>query len=77
MVGALFAGDDRIICVTEAGLVTIWNIVLNEEMQLRNDLFTNFGKVTVTCFSVCPHANWLAAFGMKSGLIFIVDLRSI
>lgn len=73
VLGAAFAGDDRIVCVTEEGAISIWNIVLNEETHLRNDLFK---KVTVTSFSICPHASYLGAFGMKCGLVFVVDLRS-
>ncbi|XP_066260385.1 gem-associated protein 5 isoform X2 [Euwallacea similis] len=73
MVGANFAGDDRVISVVEKGTIVIWNISTNETGVL-NSVF-GVHKVTITCFSVCPHITWLAAFGMSKGLIVIVDLR--
>ncbi|XP_066156134.1 gem-associated protein 5 isoform X2 [Euwallacea fornicatus] len=74
MVGANFAGDDRVISVVDKGTIIIWNISTNETGVL-NSLF-GVHKVTITCFSVCPHITWLAAFGMSKGLIVIADLRN-
>lgn len=69
---AQFAGDDRVISVSENGEIVIWNLVQNETKSLT--LLSEI-KATVTCMSVCPHASWLAAFGLKTGLIVILDLR--
>lgn len=71
MVGVTFAGDDRVISVSETGKIVIWNILLNSFDSL--DLFN--GKDTVTCLSTCPHAAWLTAFGFKNGMVMICDLR--
>lgn len=73
VVGATFAGDERVISVSEEGIIVIWNINTNETNVLK-DIFTF--KATVTCLSTCPHATWLTAFGLKNGLVIIADLRS-
>ncbi|KAJ8945096.1 hypothetical protein NQ318_005277 [Aromia moschata] len=70
--GATFAGDERIISVSEEGVIVVWNLGLNQTTILK-DVF-GF-KVTVTCISTCPHANWLTAFGLKNGLVVVTDLR--
>ncbi|XP_060517514.1 gem-associated protein 5-like isoform X2 [Cylas formicarius] len=70
--GVAFAADDRVISVSENGVVVVWNVVLNQTRELSN-LFDS--KVVITCLSTCPHASWLTAFGLKSGLIVITDLR--
>lgn len=73
MVGVNFAGDEKVISVSEEGNVILFNISLNE----TNLLTGLFGfKVSVTCMSVCPHASWLSAFGLKNGLVVVADLRS-
>ncbi|KAJ8984371.1 hypothetical protein NQ317_003519 [Molorchus minor] len=72
VIGATFAGDERIISVSEDGIVVVWNVGPNQTNVLK-DLF-NF-KVTITAISTCPHANWLTAFGLKNGLVVITDLR--
>ncbi|CAG9772044.1 unnamed protein product [Ceutorhynchus assimilis] len=72
IVGASFAGDVRIVSVSETGSVILWYLSTDETNSI-NSLFGN--KVTVTCMSICPHANWLAVFGLKSGLIVVTDLR--
>ncbi|KAL1490629.1 hypothetical protein ABEB36_013290 [Hypothenemus hampei] len=75
VVGVAFAGDDRVVSTSENGTVIVWNILKNETVALNN-LFSG-RKVFVTALSVCPHATWMAAFGMKSGLITLVDLRQM
>lgn len=59
--------------VSEEGHVIVFNVPLNTTRFL-NGLFSF--KVTVTCMSVCPHMNWLTAFGLKNGLVMVADLRS-
>ncbi|XP_017772200.1 PREDICTED: gem-associated protein 5 [Nicrophorus vespilloides] len=72
LVGATFAGKDKVVSVSEDGFITIWRFRSNEKNVLKN----MFGsKVHVTAISSCPHAPWLAAFGFKSGMIVIADMR--
>lgn len=73
MIGATFAGDERIISVSEDGTIVIWNLPLNETNNIKELLGP---KVSVTCISTCPHASWLTAFGLKNGLVIVTDLRS-
>ncbi|CAH1174063.1 unnamed protein product [Phaedon cochleariae] len=72
VVGANFAGDDRIISVSEDGVIVVWNVGANKTIVLK-DVF-GF-KATVTCLSTCPHAPWMTAFGLKNGLVLVTDLR--
>lgn len=73
VVGATFAGDDRVISVSKDGIIIIWNINQNQTNVLK-DVFGS--KVTISCISTCPHANFLTAFGLKNGLVVVTDLRS-
>uniref|UniRef100_A0A6P7G133 Gem-associated protein 5-like isoform X3 n=1 Tax=Diabrotica virgifera virgifera TaxID=50390 RepID=A0A6P7G133_DIAVI len=73
IVGITFAGDDRVISVSDDGNIVIWNIINNETKVLHKGLFGM--KVSISCISTCPHANWLTAFGLKSGLVIVADLR--
>lgn len=73
VIGATFAGDDKVISVSEGGTIIVWNLTLNQTKVLK-DIFGS--KVTITCISTCPHANWLTAFGLKNGLVIVTDLRS-
>ena len=73
VIGAVFAGDDRVVSATSSGVVSVWNINTNESKFLK-DLFKN--KVTLTCLSSCPHAGWLLAFGLSNGGVVVADLRS-
>ncbi|XP_072382059.1 uncharacterized protein [Diabrotica undecimpunctata] len=70
--GITFAGDDRVISVSDDGNIVIWNI-LNNETKVLKEVFGM--KVSITCISTCPHASWLTAFGLKSGLVMVADLR--
>ncbi|XP_076270678.1 gem nuclear organelle associated protein rigor mortis [Rhynchophorus ferrugineus] len=70
VVGASFAEDDVVVSVLENGDVIKWNILRNETHILK---FLHGSKITV--FSICPHARWMVAFGLKNGQIFIGDLR--
>ncbi|KAJ8913469.1 hypothetical protein NQ315_013849 [Exocentrus adspersus] len=72
IIGATFAGDDRVISVSEGGIIVVWNVTLNQINTLK-DIFGL--KVTITCISTCPHATWLTAFGLKNGLVVVTDLR--
>ncbi|KAJ8926424.1 hypothetical protein NQ314_021212 [Rhamnusium bicolor] len=74
VVGAAFAGDDRVISASEDGGVVVWNIKSNQTVYLKY-LFSF--KVTITCISTCPHSTWLAAFGLKNGLVLVTDLRRV
>lgn len=73
VIGATFAGDDRVISVSEDGIIVVWNINQNQTNVLK-EIFGS--KVTITCISTCPHANWMTAFGLKNGLVVVTDLRS-
>ncbi|RZC35001.1 gem-associated protein 5, partial [Asbolus verrucosus] len=72
VVGAVFAGDDRVVSAAANGVIIIWNIIANESKVLK-DLFNS--KVTLTCLSSCPHAAWLLAFGLNNGCVIVADLR--
>ncbi|XP_018568237.1 gem-associated protein 5 isoform X2 [Anoplophora glabripennis] len=72
VIGATFAGDDRVISASEDGIIIVWNITQNQTNVLK-EVFGS--KVTITCISTCPHAIWLTAFGLKNGLVIVTDLR--
>ncbi|XP_057667070.1 gem-associated protein 5-like [Diorhabda carinulata] len=72
VIAAAFAGDDRVVSVSEDGNIVVWNVALNDTTEIKNIFGT---KVTITCMSTCPHANWLTAFGLKSGLVVVTDIR--
>ncbi|EFA02425.1 gem-associated protein 5 [Tribolium castaneum] len=72
VIGAVFAGDDRVVSASSTGFVHVWNINTNESKPLV-DLFKS--KVTLTCLSSCPHAGWLMAFGLNNGVVIVADLR--
>lgn len=74
MVGATFAGNEKIVSVTEGGFIVIWRHSTNEVKGI-NDLLGY--KVHVSCISSCMHAPWITAFGLKTGLIVVADLRSM
>lgn len=69
----MFAGNDRIVSVSEDGFVIIWRYA-SDELVTLNDLFAP--KAKVCCVSSCPHAGYIIAFGLRNGLIVITDLRS-
>ncbi|XP_050309808.1 gem-associated protein 5-like [Anthonomus grandis grandis] len=71
VIGACFAGDDRIISAEDTGTIIVWNFIKHE----TNVIKSLFSKITLTCLSVCPFATWLVAFGLKSGLVIVTDLR--
>ncbi|XP_044254324.1 gem-associated protein 5 [Tribolium madens] len=72
VIGAVFAGDDRVVSASSTGFIHLWNINTNESKPLK-DLFKS--KVTLTCLSSCPHAGWLVAFGLINGVVIVADLR--
>nr|CAI5852135.1 unnamed protein product [Callosobruchus analis] len=72
IVTAAFAGVERVVSVSDDGHVIVWNIKNNEMVHMKN-LFN--AKVTVTQMSVCPHYTKMAVFGLKNGVILVVDLR--
>ncbi|KAG5877680.1 hypothetical protein JTB14_003835 [Gonioctena quinquepunctata] len=72
VIGATFAGDERVISVSEDGIIVVWSVSLNQTKLFKDLLGT---KVNVTCISTCPHATWLTAFGLKNGLVVVADLR--
>ncbi|GLV35254.1 Ciao1 [Carabus blaptoides fortunei] len=63
---------DRVITVSELGYIIIWSLATNTQVALP-DIFKQ--KVRIRCMSSCPHMPWLTAFGLNSGIVFIVDLR--
>lgn len=73
VIGVSFAGDNRIVSATSEGQVIIWNLV-NNEHTILDSIFKTV-KGTLTAFSICPHEASRAAFGLKNGLVIIVDLR--
>ncbi|ERL91557.1 hypothetical protein D910_08887 [Dendroctonus ponderosae] len=75
VVGAAFAGDERVVVVFESGQAIVWNIAKEETTETIFLLNKVVRKSPITCFSVCPHASWLLALGMKNGLIVVVDIR--
>lgn len=72
LIGGDFADPDKIIAVYERGLITIWRIGINEVTCIK-DIFAP--KDQVTCITVNPHISWMAAFGLKNGLVVVLDLR--
>lgn len=73
LIGACFAGNDKIVSVSENGFITIWRTLTNEITPLKN-VFPF--KVQITTLATCPHSPWLVAFGVRQGLVIITDLRS-
>ncbi|CAH1998184.1 unnamed protein product [Acanthoscelides obtectus] len=73
VIAAEFCGSDKILSVSNDGHVVLWNYIRNEMSHLSN-IFGSV-KVTVTGCSICPHNPNVAAFGLKTGLILIVDLK--
>lgn len=73
LTGVIFAGNERIISVSENGFIVIWKYN-TQEISVIKDLLGN--KVHVNCISSCLHAPWLTAFGLKNGLIILADIRS-
>lgn len=73
MIGAVFAGEDRVVSAATNGSLVIWNFA-NNEVKLIKKLFKQ--KVVITCLSSCPHAAWLVAFGLNTGGVVIANVKS-
>ncbi|XP_074038837.1 gem-associated protein 5 isoform X2 [Leptinotarsa decemlineata] len=72
IIGATFSGDEKVISVSEDGVIVVWNLSVNVTTVLQDLLGV---RSNVTCISSCPHASWLLAVGLKNGLVIIVDVR--
>ncbi|KAK4887150.1 hypothetical protein RN001_003421 [Aquatica leii] len=72
IVGAEFAGEDRVISVSEKGFIIIWKLSTSSLSSINTIKDAN---VKVSTISICPHASWLIAVGTKRGGILIADLK--
>lgn len=68
-----YAGVDKVIAAFEKGIIAVWRYNAKEVLYLR-EIFAP--KEVVTCMQICPHVSYLAAFGLKTGYVTVVDLRS-
>ncbi|KAK9876684.1 hypothetical protein WA026_014063 [Henosepilachna vigintioctopunctata] len=72
IVGAKFQSENKVLSVSENGVIYIWHPLTKECTKLS---FVFPMKVTVKCFSPCPHASYITAFGLKSGLIVVANIK--
>nr|CAH7740183.1 unnamed protein product [Callosobruchus chinensis] len=72
IVSAAFAGSHKVVSVSDDGHIIVWSFNNNEMLHMTN-MFN--AKVTLTSMSICPHYPRLVAFGMKSGLIVVLNLE--
>nr|CAH7720074.1 unnamed protein product [Callosobruchus chinensis] len=72
IVSAAFAGSHKVVSVSDDGHIIVWSFNNNEKLHMTNIFNPN---MTPTSMSICPHDPSLAAFGMKSGLIVVVNLE--
>ncbi|KAF5272564.1 hypothetical protein FQR65_LT04903 [Abscondita terminalis] len=72
VIAAEFAGEDRVVSISEKGLIIIWKLS-NSDLSSVNAIKES--NVRVSTMSICPHATWLMAIGTRKGCILITDLR--
>ncbi|XP_045479376.1 uncharacterized protein LOC123684241 isoform X2 [Harmonia axyridis] len=72
LVAAMFLSEERMLSVTEAGILVICNIHQLKFTHI-NHLFSY--KLSITCMAPCPHSSNIVALGAKTGLIIVIDLK--
>ncbi|KAK5643800.1 hypothetical protein RI129_007645 [Pyrocoelia pectoralis] len=74
LIGAVFAGEDKVVSVSERGFMIIWTLSTNNLTPINT---LNASSVRVSTISSCPHAPWLISLGLKKGGIIIMDLKKM
>ena len=65
------ADPNLIVSADDLGAIVCWDLFSNTTQQ------QNFGKLTPTCLSCCPHKRDLVAVGTRSGLLCVINIKGL